>query len=628
MLEFAHAHWLWLLAFAVALYAAYLLARRFRPLRVTYGHVWHSVARKLRPPGWKRLLRTLLTWLVAALILSCTVLFASGLQRSTNDLPAPLLVAIALDCTPSMAATGPDGISRLEHGHNRAQQIVDALGPADRAIFYHFEQGRPAGTGWLSVGDRLPALPALDFYQPDLDSLEGAVRAWTKPQAISATAEPVRFIWWLSDQRPARSEIPAPARLSAVGGTWCQTGGTPLLVETFGHPAANDGISSVRLVPGTDGSGPVLEVSTRNGGQLVHHPPLPNSNAPAADGSKGRFRLPLKHAREVGVVRMAKPDALALDDSVEYRLADSRLGGLTFWHPPDATEVNPYLVAAIGALLPGVPELARPSENGIVVMDRVAPATPVCRAAVCFGAIPATWGRLGEPVAIRAGFQQAAKAADFDLPDLSLLSAAQVWPLVDSALTPLLRDPAGNVLLADGMLNNVRVLYCGFVPHLSTFLNDQGEVSGLLLLMRWLQAVQAPRDFGIPPFLGPGQHVTLRLPTPGPYLAERAGSATPATTGPRAFRLPAGTAQLGPFAQPDTWNIFDPAGTRLGTVAALWSDDQEQAIAFTPLSKADLQGLNPASSHDWRDTLPHGLLYLLLGLVLLEWLLWLAGVTE
>lgn len=627
MLEFSRANWLWLFLFSLVLIAAYLLARRFRPTPVTYGQIWHAVSRKLRPPGWKRLVRTALTWLIAALILACIVFYAAGLQRAKADRPAPLLIAIAIDSTPSMHATN-QGRTRLDDANARAQQIVDALGPDDRAVVYRFERGVPLGSRWLKRGDPVPEAgplppPEPDFVQPDQDALADAVAALGRPPELPAKPEPIQLVWWLTDSHVGGPIAKPPERLASFTSNLPLHGEPLTIVETFGELAANDAITSVRVTgtPG-DGGGLDIQVLTRSHRAAT----LTSGTGPAQSGNE--FHITAAELAAGVELHIASGDPLGIDDTVRLQAPAAELRDAALWHPV-GEDANELLRDALRAMLPGRTISTGRAEfatDSLVVMDRVAPPDPRCRAAICFGAIPPAWGRIGSPVTAKAGFQTALPGPrDFELPDLSLLSAQQAWPLVDSSLQPLLRDPMGNVLIAEGRAGETRVLYCGFVPHLSTLLNDRGDLGGLLLLLRWLRAVQTPPDIGLPPVLNPGQTAGLKLAPNSVYTFQPQHRGAPGftlTTGPD------GRATLGPMDRPGTWNILDDDGTTVGSFSSIWYDEREQSLPFEPWPRADLAALAPQRPADWRDLLPGLLLYALLALVVLEWVLWLAGATE
>jgi hypothetical protein len=310
-------------------------------------------------------------------------------------------------------------------------------------------------------------------------------------------------------------------------------------------------------------------------------------------------------------------------------LPSAALRKVSVLFPAADGEPNVFLGRALGILLPGreiKTDGTQPGEDGLLVLDRFAPENPTCRAAICFAALPDKWGRVAAPVAVKTGFQRAAPTStDFELPDLSLLAADKAWPVTDTRLRPLLLDPMGNVLIAEGTIDGTRVLYCGFVPHLSTLVNDQGDLSGMLLLLRWLAAVQTPNTSGLPPVLNPGQTANLRLEPGSTFRVESpeiANTAFSMTSGPD------GRATLGPVPTPGRWRVVGPSGQEAGVFSSLWTDDREQSLPFTALPRADLAALNPQLAPDWRDSLPGLLIVLALALVLLEWFLWIVGATE
>src|SRR5690606_2203477 len=123
-----------------------------RKRRVTYAAVWQRVARRMLPPAWKRILRAVLTLLIASAMLASVVLYAAGLQRATADQPAPLLLIIALDNSVSMRAQAGDA-TRRELAQARARAVLAGIGDADRALVAHFRDGSPTLGPWLSRGD-------------------------------------------------------------------------------------------------------------------------------------------------------------------------------------------------------------------------------------------------------------------------------------------------------------------------------------------------------------------------------------------------------------------------------------------------------------------------------------------
>lgn len=243
MLEFARQQWLWMFALVGVFYVAWWLARRYRKQRVTYGHIWERVAKRVLPPGWKRVLRTVLTLLISGLMLGSVALYAAGLQRPAAELPPPAMVVIVLDNSPAMRALH-DGQTRAALAATRAQAIVDALGDDDRALAAWFQQGRPLLGKWLKRGDVIGPAPATDFAAADLPSLAAAVRELRPPPHLPALPAPRRLVFWLGCE--------APTGLDAI-------------TETFGAAAGNNGIAAARYTaPGPgDAHGGILDVSTR-----------------------------------------------------------------------------------------------------------------------------------------------------------------------------------------------------------------------------------------------------------------------------------------------------------------------------------------------------------------------------
>ena len=173
MLEFAQAHYLWLLLLLVAFYVGWLLARRYRKRRVTHAALWQRVAARVVPPAWKRLLRTILTLLVATTMLACVALYAAGLQRSPDEQPAPLVLVIMQDNTVSMR-----GADRRVQANKRARALLAALGEDDRALLAHFKFGRC----WaMAANGRRPRPAARPPTRPDLRACAPLSRCRRRP---------------------------------------------------------------------------------------------------------------------------------------------------------------------------------------------------------------------------------------------------------------------------------------------------------------------------------------------------------------------------------------------------------------------------------------------------------------
>jgi hypothetical protein len=206
------------------------------------------------------------------------------------------------------------------------------------------------------------------------------------------------------------------------------------------------------------------------------------------------------------------------------------------------------------------------------------------------------------------------------------VSAEAAIPLVGTRLTPLVRHIDGNVLVA--VQRGVpEILYCGFVPHESNLL-FHFNTNGPLLLLRWLDAVQRREPPVAPPLVAAGEHVTLRLPGPATLRPVESWSDCYTVAGYEVTPGPDGTAAWQAPCQPGRWEVAVP-GQNPTTFEVVWSDPNEQRLPFTRQEPLDLAILEPPGrTKDWRDLLPGLLLWVALGLLVLEWLLWLVGLVD
>ncbi|MCC6464924.1 MAG: VWA domain-containing protein [Planctomycetes bacterium] len=625
MVEFVRPGLLWLLALAVVLPLAWRLARRYRVARVTYGAIWRDVARRTMAPSWRRLLRAAASLLLPVLVLALLVLYAAGARKPPAETPAPLLVALVLDCTPSMRARHDAG-TRAELARRRAQEVLERLGPNDRALVVVFREGRPLAGRWLQPTERIE-LPPTDLPQPDFAALGAELQALAPPPGLLGP-EPVKVAFWLGDAPPPLPAHEPAARLAGLGGRWVSAGGVPMVCESFGAPAENDGITGVIFEPPLPGQAHagVVAVTTRAAEPTVE---LTDAAGKRQTLRGARVELPLSETARTVVVTVSGGDALPEDNRVEFSLPGSLLATVAVGYPAADGEANPLLLETLRTLLPGRAVTAfadhTPAPQAdLLVLDRVPQSSINAKYLLCLGVAPP--GLAAQPTAdVRPGLQslQRPPGLRFELPDLSSLTGTGVVGLAGGhGLAPLLKGLDGSTLAAWGRLDSAEVLYCGFVTHQSTLLEDRG---GLLLLLRWLESLQRPAEDGWPPFLAAGERVTVGLTQPATLeLTDAAWRSPPAAAAVRYGLTPlAGQAELGPFGAP---GIYRGAGRR--SLAVYWRDAAEQALGFDPLPRTDLNKLNPPPAPDWRDTLPGSLLWLALLLVLAEWLLWLTGGTD
>lgn len=621
MLEFARQQWLWLFALAVLWWLAWLLARRFRPVRVTHAALWQRVAARVLPPAWKRLLRTALTWLIAISLLSCIVTYAAGLQRPEAEKPAPLYVVIVIDNSVSMQARSGD-TTRIREAVRLADSIYSNLSPDEFSLRARFEDGQPVLGQWQRGGRALktPSTPDVDYAPQDLDALRAALATLKPPPGMPTTPAPQPLLIWIGDDPPPLPPMDAPARLQHLGLLYDL--GWPTFVHTVGGPAENDALTAASFEPATpdDPHAGRLIVETLSG--------KPATLEWTAGQSTGRetgltFTLPI--TRERMQARIFLPDdGLALDNELHFQHDAGAIADVFVAHPVADAEANPFLVDALREFLPGREVRSGPpaaaNDADLLVMDR-ALVDAAARYRLCFGVIPPEYGRVSEAVRVDPNLQPQVEAPPglrFTLPRLALLSAREAIPLADGhSLITLARAPNGETLIALGD----NLLYCGFIPHESTLLQDR---EGLLLLLRWIQSVQGTRESLLPPALPMAQETRLQLP-PGRYTLRGQVVDLEYVLATSAD----GEAVVGPFKKPGPYTLHDARGAQVGTTTVLLHDPPEQRLPWRSMPALEPHKLRPpVLQPDWRDHLPAALLYVALALLVLEWLAWLVGLTE
>ncbi|MCC7510771.1 MAG: BatA domain-containing protein [Planctomycetes bacterium] len=631
MLEFAREQWLWLFLLLAVFYAAWLLARRYRKQRVTHAVLWDRVAARVIPPAWKRILRTVLTLLIATVMLASAVLYAAGLQRPPDELPGPLLLVIVQDNSVSMRAMHGES-TRREMAHDRVRELLGAMGEHDRAVLAHFKHGQPLLGEWRAKGAEPGPMPPTDFTRQDMRALAAAVDTLTPPPGMPARPAPRKLVIWLGDERLDLQPKPAP-QVSAFGNA-LDLGGTPLIYETFGGPADNDAIIAARYTPpaANDAHGGVVEAATLSGRD-------PIVRVGTEVELRGR-RVELPPVTGANEVRISTDggDALPDDDEVSFLAPRARIAGVAVCYPAEDGEANPFLLQALRSFLPGrefsthpVPGTAEVSAD-LLIADRALPAKYTARAVLLFG-VGGEAGDVGPPVRAEPNLRAPVDAADvgFEVPDLSLISAREARPLVRTGLSALTRHIDGGVLVGVQRTPN-EILYCGFVPHESTLLQDR---SGLLLILRWLEAVQRVEEPRIPPLVQAGEPVGVRAAgdvkmslVVSPDAMDAAWGDAYRDPGSRLVRGPDGIVNWTVAREPGRWNLHAGLVER-EPFTILWSDPHEQSLPYVHLAPIPLAAFGPPEADfDLRDWLPGLLLWLALGLLVIEWALWLVGVVE
>lgn len=625
MLEFAHANYLWLLLLLLAFYVGWLLARRYRKRRVTHAALWQRVAARVLPPAWKRLLRTILTLLVGTVMLTCVALHAAGLQRSPDEQPAPLILIIVQDNSVSMRA-GHEAATRATLANARARELLAVLQKEDRAVLAHFKYGQPLIGAWLERGaDPGKWPPSTDFAKQDLRALRAAVEAMPPPPGLPARPAPRKLLVWLGDGDPA---LPAMA-------------GVQVIKESFGAPARNDAVIHARYTPPGRGEshGGIVEAALLSGRE---------PRVAIGDASLVGTRVELPPMPEGGLVFIKVPetDALDDDDTIYFGVPPSGLRTIALCHPAADGEANPILQKLLELLLPGrkftTHALPGAAEVGadLVVADRVLPPKFHAKALLLFG-VARPGDATGDPVSAEPNLRAPVEPVDvgFEVPDLSLVHAREAVPLVITTLKPLVRNVDGQVLVA-AQGESIPTLYCGFIPHQSTLLED---AAGRLLLLRFADMVSAPEQARVPPLAPAGKPLLIRAQrnvkdffTITPTMRNPGSTSKSPWNWYSAYRGPQSRLVHGPDGSVE-WPAPDEPGQWLLThgfvgedmITLVWSDPAEQMLPYAPSQGDAMAAIQPpARESNWRDWLPALLLWIALGLLVLEWCLWLAGVLE
>ena len=605
MLEFARHNWLWLFVLVAAFYAAWWFARRYRKRRVTYGRIWERVAKRVLPPAWKRILRTALTLTIAGVMLGSVVLYATGLQRPEEEAIPPTLVVIALDNSPSMQAVR-DGETRAALAQKRAQQIVDTLGDDDRAILAWTNRSRCVIGPWLKRGDQLGAAPPTDFRPCSYEAIEHAVSALRPPPDLPVLPAPEFVTIFLTDRETAGD-----------------------LVETFGVSAENGFIKSAEYQPPEPGDGHGGHIEFEAFGEVDARLQPSGDELQVADGV---IQLPIRSDAQNVRIAVRGEDALPQDDALSMSLSPSRLARVVLCYPASDGEANPLLLQTLQQFLPGREVSTRavpgePVDCDLLICDRALPEDYDAIYLLCFGVLPALYGRVATGVEAEPNMQLREEFDDvgFEVPELTLLHARDARPLEPGhSLTPIVRHIEGGTLI--GAASDL--LYCGFIPHESTLLQD---ISGFLLLYRWLNSLQNAAQLPFPPFVPWDRSVEFQLDDPGELRLTLMESPWASAYGAREYTLttgPDGRGKMGPFQIPGVYSV-SRGGQELAQFTAVWHDEAEQSLDVAMRKPIDLKALlHHQPEPDWRDHLPGALLWIVLVLIVAEWILWLAGVTE
>ena len=640
MLEFARDQYLWLLLLVAVFFIVFFFARRWKKARVTYGFIWERVAKRVRPPTWKRLLKLVLTLLISGSMLSSAALHAAGLGPAKEEQPAPLIVFIIEDNSPSMRASISAGskITRREEARRAAIGWIGALRENDRALMLHFNRGRPVASRWIAPDDRLEnaPLPLTDFVRPDMEALSRFISDVGRPPDLPSVPAPQQLLVWLGDNPPAFSAAAPPARLSGLAARerWRGFGDIPALAETFGSSVENEAIVEAIYKPAPVGSeiSGTLEGTLRSGGAAYVEITSYREAAVALLKQGTPYPVPLRGTRRLVLTGKGDAgDAFPWDDRVAVPLQGHSLSTVAIVRPQGESP-NDELRQGIELLIPGrtVSEFqsGESFKADIVVLDRVSTEVE-CKLLLCFGGLPPTLGELLPAREASSGLFSNLENPSwlgFEVPNLQLLAGREAFALAPGhKLTALATHVEAGILIAAAR-GERDVLYVGYSPTQSNFLFVP---EGPTLLQRWLNAVMGRERMVIPPFCRMDQELEIKLDSPEPIRLKLLKGWNN-VIGASEFEIvpsPDGRARIGPFEQPGEYEATLP-GRTLGQITVYWVDEAEQALPFTPMAPIDLGKLAPVKADNWTHWFPEILLWVAMLGLLLEWLLWLAGITD
>jgi hypothetical protein len=322
-------------------------------------------------------------------------------------------------------------------------------------------------------------------------------------------------------------------------------------------------------------------------------------------------------------------DAFPWDDRVEAPLQAHSLASVAIVRPK-GEDPNTELRQGIGLLIPGRTisefQAGESFKADIVILDRVSMEVD-CRLLLCFGGLPPSLGEVQAAREAKSGLFSSLESPSwlgFEVPNLQLLAGREAYPLaLGHKLSALATHVEAGLLIA-ATRGGRDVLYVGYSPTQSNFLFVP---EGPTLLQRWLNAVLGRERVVIPPFCRTEQRIEIKLDAPMRLKLLKGWDDAIGASEYEIVPSPDGRAWIGPFEQPGVYEATQ-LGRTLGGMCVYWVDETEQALSYTPMEPIDLQKLAPAKDDSWLSWFPEILLWAALLGLFLEWLLWLAGITD
>ncbi len=393
---------LWLLAAAIPLAAAFLASRRRRRMEVPDLEVWRAVARAQRPARGAAVVRDGVSLLLLLGALAAATLAAAS--PAPHAAP-PVDWALVFDTSASMGAS--DG--RHARAVAAADAFVRGLPAGDRVRVLEAGAVARARGPWRRAGEPLP-LPSLpDERRADWEGALERAREGVRPEAD------LRVVAFSDGPVPGAAFAPAVATA---------TGNLAVADLAWARPWNSTWIDVSARVRncGSDTRGATLLLSCGSRLEL----PVP----PLAPGDEttlhGRLNAP---AGGVLAARLAGGDALAVDDAAFAAVPPLRPPRLLVVAPAGR---SPFFQAALAALAPGLDDA-----SGIAVPG------PAADAAAALADL-AFWDRTGPATTPGTAVFVASAAGPARIPADVLTPAVTGWA-------------AGHPLLAGLDLSRLRV---------------------------------------------------------------------------------------------------------------------------------------------------------------------------
>jgi hypothetical protein len=371
-----------------AITALYLVRLRRRRVAVSFAPLWLDALGPRRTTSWARRLRDLMSLLLALSLLGTVLLAAVDPRPATAD-RAGRSVVVLIDRSASMSARDGAG-TRLDAARARANEIVDGVAAADRALVASFASDAVAESGFEADAGRLRRAVAAVAPSEEPGDLP---RALTFASAI-LRGRPRPTIVLVSDggfSEEARRTMPADADVRFAGVGRPGRGGGNIGIISFAArrvPADPTTVDAALVVQNFGTQPAAVAVDIRAGDTTVERLRLD-----LGPGERRRHELPNVFAADVRLearlltadgrpLAQGGADDLALDDTA-FAVVPSlprrrvlRVGGPNLYL--DGALLSLGRAVTVDRLTPAVAEAqrARWTEYDLVIFDGVAPAAP------------------------------------------------------------------------------------------------------------------------------------------------------------------------------------------------------------------------------------------------------------